>query len=90
MTNDFILAQSELVYSTEQLDIESLLKFVELLKDKKESGWSPEMIETHLVANISHRIKAQYPKLRKFERIGIAEEMIQAILQRIIDLKLFV
>lgn len=90
MTDDFILAQSELIYSTEQLELDALLKFADLLKEKKEAGWSPEMIETHLVANISHRIKAQYPKLRKFERIGIAEEMIQTILQRIIDLKLFV
>lgn len=84
MTDYFLIAQASLVYSTEQLDDESLIKFVELVKDKKDNGWSAEMIETHLVANISAKIKLQYPKLRKFERVGIAEEMIQAILEQIL------
>ena len=85
MTEHFIMAQANLVYSTEQLDDDSLMKFVALVKSKKENGWSAEMIETHLVANMSARIKQQYPRLRKFERIGIAEEMLQAILEKIIE-----
>lgn len=89
MSDYFVLAQSELIYSTEELELDSLLKFVQLLKEKKKLGWSPEMIETHLVASVSHRIKDQYPRLSKFERVEIAEQMIQTILQRIIEMKLF-
>ena len=79
------LAETRLVYSTEDLDIESLKKFVELVKDKKLSGWSNEMIEIHLITNIAERIKKEYPKLKKEERLMIAEEMIKAILEKILQ-----
>jgi hypothetical protein len=86
MTSDyFMLAQSALVYSVDELDKADLEKFMNLIRLKKELKWSHEMIETHLIANVSDRIKRQYPKLKKEERIGIAEEMIQAIIERIIN-----
>ena len=86
MTSDyFMLAQSALVYSVDELARDDLENFLRLIRSKKNLNWSHEMIETHLVANVSARIKRQYPRLRKEERIGIAEEMIQAIIERIIQ-----
>jgi hypothetical protein len=85
MTSDyFTFAQSALVYSVDELEKADLENFLRLVRSKKNQNWSPEMIETHLVANVAHRIKKQYPNLKKEERLGIAEEMITAMIERII------
>lgn len=84
-SNDyFILAQSSLVYSVEELDKLDVEAFLRLIRAKKNAGWSADMIQTHLTANISARIRNQYPRLRKYQRDVIAEEMIEAMLERII------
>jgi len=80
----FQLAQTSLIYSIDELDHRDVAAFLQLIRSKKESGWTPEMIETHLVANIAYRIKRVYPKLKKLECHAIAEEMIQAMLERIL------
>ena len=85
MTSDyFMLAQSALVYSVDELAKADLENFLRFIRSKKNQKWSPDMIETHLVANVADRIRRQYPKLRKDERLGIAEEMIQAMIERIL------
>lgn len=84
----FVLAQSALVYSIDELDHQDVASFFTLIRSKKDSGWSAEMIETHLIANISARVKKLYPKLRKYQCTVIAEEMIQAMLERILDEKI--
>lgn len=80
----FKLAQTSLIYSIDELNKHDVENFLRLIRTKRNSGWTPEMIEVHLIANISDRIKRQYPKLRKHERQGIAEEMVQAMLERIL------
>jgi len=85
MTSDyFMLAQSALVYSVDELEKADLENFLRFIRSKKNQKWSPDMIETHLVANVADRIRRQYPKLKKDERLGIAEEMIQAMIERIL------
>lgn len=81
----FTLSQSALVYSIDELDHQDVAAFLQFIRAKKESGWTPEMIETHLIANISPRVKLLYPKLRKYQCECIAEEMIQAMLERILN-----
>lgn len=81
----FTLSQSALVYSIDELDHQDVDAFLQFIRAKKESGWTPEMIETHLIANISARVKRLYPKLRKYQCDIIAEEMIQAMLERILN-----
>ena len=89
MTSDyFMLAQSALVYSVDEIEKADLENFLRLIRSKKNQNWSHEMIETHLVANVADRIKRQYPKLKKEERLGIAEEMIQAMVERILSEKI--
>jgi hypothetical protein len=85
MTSDYFkLTQSALVYSVDELARVELENFLQFIRTKKELNWTHEMIETHLIANVAERIKGQYPKLKKEERIVIAEEMIQAIIERIL------
>jgi len=85
MTSDyFMIAQSALVYSVDELAKADLENFLRFIRSKKNQKWSPDMIETHLIANVADRIRRQYPKLRKDERLGIAEEMIQAMIERIL------
>ena len=89
MTSDyFMLAQSALVYSVDELARDDLENFLRLIRSKKNLNWSHEMIETHLIANVADRIRRQYPKLRKEERLGIAEEMIEAMIERILSEKI--
>lgn len=83
-TDYFVLAQSSLVYSVDELDRSDVENFLRFIRAKKNAGWTPAMIETHLVANMSVKIKNQYSRLRTPERIAIAEEMIQAIIERIL------
>lgn len=80
----FFFAQNQLVYAVDELPKAEVSKFYALICDKRSQGWSPEMIEIHLMTNISHKIKQQYPKLRRRECEVISEEMIQAMLERII------
>ena len=84
----FVLAQSSLVYSVDELDKADVENFLRFIRAKKNAGWTPAMIETHLVANMSAKIKRQYYRLRSPERIAIAEEMIQAIIERILREKI--
>jgi hypothetical protein len=79
-----MIAQSALVYSVDELAKADLENFLRFIRSKKNQKWSPDMIETHLIANVADRIRRQYPKLRKDERLGIAEEMIQAMIERIL------
>lgn len=81
----FVLAQSELLYSIDELEKENVLSFLKLIRTKKASGWTVGMIETHLVANISNRIKTNYAKLTRIQREKIAKAMIQTMLERIIN-----
>ena len=84
-SNDyFFFAQNRLVFAVDELLVEDVAKFYGLICDKKNQGWTPEMIEIHLMSNIVHKIKTQYPKLRRRECEVIAEEMIEAMLERII------
>lgn len=83
-TDYFQLAQTSLIYSIDELDHQYLAAFLQLIRSKKDSGWTPEMIEVHLIANMAERIKRIYPRLKKYQCVGIAEEMIQATLERIL------
>lgn len=80
----FTIAQTSLIYSIDELDHRDVASFLQLIRSKRDSGWTPEMIETHLIANIAERIKRIHPRLKKYQREGIAEEMIQAMLERIL------
>jgi hypothetical protein len=90
MTDYYVLSRSSLIYSIDNLDDDALIKFIDFIKDKRDSGWTNEMIEVHLVTNIAAEIKKQYTKLTKQQRISIAEEMIYNMLQSIFDRKLLV
>lgn len=81
----FIIAQSALVYSIHELHKKDVENFLRLIRSKKNANWTAEMIETHLVANVAARIKRQYPKLTKQQRIIIAQEMIETMLERILN-----